>query len=147
MEEIEKILTEAAVSDAVTEKPIKMICAGKEFLIHPPTLGKMQILSKLYLELDIDEKNLEEEPHLEAMRICEANTDTVSKIMAVAVHNDKNDLLDDNKINETAEFFKWNSNPADFGKAILSILTQVNYVNFMNSIRLTKILRQNAVKD
>ena len=61
-------IIEAAVSDAIIGRPISFELDKKKYEIHPPTLGKMQILSKLYLQLDIDEKNLAKEPHLEAMR-------------------------------------------------------------------------------
>ncbi len=103
----------------------------------------MQILSKLYLQLDIDEKNLAEEPHLEAMRICESKTDIVCELMAVATLNSKDELFNDELVKERAELFKWNCYPQDFGNCLLAILAQVNYENFMTSIRLTKILRQN----
>lgn len=114
-----------------------------KFAVNPPTLGKMQVLSKYYLMLEIDEKELEERPHIEAMRVCEAKTDVVCHLMAVATMDGKEDLTSDEKINERAEFFKWNTKPQDFATVILAVLTQVDYVNFTNSIRLTKLLRQN----
>ncbi len=135
-----------AVSDAITEKSIKFNVEDKEFVIHPPTLGKMQLLSKYYLMLDIDENALSEEPHLEAMRICESKTDVICVLMALATFQKKDDLLDDKKIQERAEFFKWNTEPADFSSVLLALLTQVHYENFISSIRLTKTLRQNAPK-
>ena len=62
---------EMNVSDAITEKPIGFSVGTRKFKIYPPTLGKMQILSKYYLQLDIDEDALMEEPHVESMRMCE----------------------------------------------------------------------------
>lgn len=135
---------ESAVSDAMIGRPISFELKGEKFEVHPPTLGKMQILSKLYLQLEIDEEALSENPHLEAMRICDSKTDIVCEIMAVATFDQKEDLLDNDKICERAEFFKWNCLPPDFGTCLLAILTQVDYENFITSIRLTKILRQNA---
>jgi len=137
---------EIAVSDAITEKPVVFTIGNKKFSIHPPTLGKMQILSKYYLMLEIDEKALTNEPHLEAMRVCEAKTDIVCQLMAVATFQKKDDLLDDEKIQERADFFKWNTEPADFSTVLLALLTQVHYENFISSIRLTQTLRQNAPK-
>lgn len=137
-------IIESAVSDAIVGRPISFELKGQRFEIHPPTLGKMQILSKLYLQLEIDEKALKDEPHLEAMRVCESKTDTACEIMAVATLDSKEELLDDQVVNERADFFKWNCLPQDFGTCLLAILAQVNYENFMTSIRLTKNLRQNA---
>ncbi|MDR1161271.1 MAG: hypothetical protein LBK45_02935 [Tannerellaceae bacterium] len=137
---------EMAVSDAVTEKPIRFNIGKHKFSIHPPTLGKMQILSKYYLMLEIDENALGDEPHLEAMRVCESKTDIVCTLMAIATFREKEDLLNAEKIAERAEFFKWNTDPTDFSTILLALLTQVHYENFINSIRLTKTLRQNASK-
>lgn len=138
-----KKIIESAVSDAIIGRPISFELKGGKFEIHPPTLGKMQILSKLYLQLGIDEEALAKEPHLEAMRVCEAKTDVVCELMAVATLNGKDELLDDGKVKERAGFFKWNCLPQDFGTCLLAVLAQVDYENFMTSIRLTKILRQN----
>lgn len=125
------------------KEEIQNVELERNFTISPPTLGKMQILSKYYLELDIDEDKLQEAPHVESMRICESKTDVVCKIMAVSVLNTKEDLLDERKINELADFFKYNSMPSDFSTILLIILTMINYENFISSIRLTRILRQN----
>lgn len=143
--DIEKQI-EIAVSDAVTERPIKLQVGSRRFTINPPTIGKMQILSKYYLMLDIDEGRLLEEPQLEAMRVCKDKADIVTELMAVATFNTKKDLLDSDKINQRAEYFKWNSKVEEFSTVLLAILTQTQYENFMTSIRLTQILRQNKPK-
>lgn len=134
---------EQQVSDAITEKPIRFSIKRRKFEIYPPTLGKMQVLSKLYLQLEIDEKTFIEEPHKEAMRVCENRTDIVCRIMAIACTRSKKAMTDDEKINRLAEYFKWSCYPADFSTCLLAILTQVDYSNFMISIRLTEMLRQN----
>lgn len=115
----------------------------ERFSIHPPTLGKMQILSKLYLQLDIDEHKFNDQPHKEVMRVCEDHADVVCRIMSVATFSSESDLLDDRKIEERANFFKWHCYPEDFCSCMLAILVQVDYSNFINSIRLTKMFRQN----
>lgn len=135
--------TEKYVSDAIAQKPIRFAIGDQKFAIHPPTLGKMQILSKLYLQLEIDEQKLMDEPHTEAMRICENRTDRVCELMAVATFRTQDELLDDEKIEARAEFFKWNCYPQDFSNCMIAILTQIDYQNFILSIRLTKMLRQN----
>ena len=139
-------LIEMSVADAVTEKPIEFVVERRKFKIYPPTIGKMQILSKYFLMLDIDEARLEEEPQLEAMRICESKSDVVVELMATATFKAKEDLLNREKIEERMEFFKWNSKPTEFQFILLSLLVQMQYENFINSIRLTEILRQNKPK-
>jgi nitrate reductase beta subunit len=137
---------EMAVSDAVTEKPIELKIGSRKFKINPPTIGKMQILSKYYLMLDLDEEKLQENPQLEAMRVCRDKSDIVTELMAVATFNNKDDLLNSDKIKERAEYFKWNSKVEEFSIVLLALLTQTQYENFITSIRLTEILRQNKPK-
>ena len=141
-----KTRTEKAVSDAMTEKPLKFKVGKRTFTVHPPTLGKMQVLSKYYLDLEINDEVLGQHPHTESMRVCENKTDVVCRLMAVATFDKKEDLTDDEKIDTLAEFFKWHCKPEDFAVVVLAILTQVRYENFMSSIRLAETLRQNKPK-
>lgn len=142
----EYIRTELAVTDAITEKPLVFKVKKQTFKVFPPTLGKMQVLSKFYLLLGIDDKKLGEEPQVEAMRVCESKTDNVCRLMAASTFDSQEDLLDDVKIEERANFFKWNCKPSDFSTVVLAILTQVHYENFISSIRLAATLRQNEPK-
>ena len=142
---MEKMI-EMSVADAITEKPIEITVGKKNFEMRPPTIGKMQILSKYYLMLDLDEEKLQDNPQLEAIRICRDKSDIVTELMAVATFNNKDDLLNDDKIKERAEYFKWNSKVEDFSMVLLALLTQTQYENFIISIRLTEILRQNKPK-
>ena len=137
---------EMYVSDAITERPMELVVERRKFKIYPPTLGKMQVLSKYYLMLDIDEEQFANEPIKEAMRLCEEKTDIVCQLMAVATMRDKEDLLNNDKIADVAEYFKWAAKATDFSECILAILVQVDYENFITSIRLTKTLRQNKPK-
>lgn len=139
-------IIESAVADVTTEKPMKFKVGGRTFVVKPPTLGKMQVLSRYYLELELDDENLGRNPQVEAMRVCEAKTDVVCRLMAASTFDKREDLLDDEKISKTAEFFKWKCKPSDFSFVLLALLTQVRYENFINSIRLTSILRQNKPK-
>ncbi len=139
-------LIEMAVSDAMTEKPLVIEVGGINFSINPPTLGKMQVLSKYYLALDIDDKKLGKNPQVESMRVCEEKTDIVCMLMAASTLDKKEELNDDEKIAELADFFKWNCKPSDFSIVLLALLTQIRYENFISSIRLASTLRQNEPK-
>lgn len=141
-----KKIIENAVSDAITEKPIRFKVKKKVFSIKPPTLGKMQVMSKFYLELDLNDEELGKSPHTESMRVCENKTDVVCKLMAASTFDKREDLLNDEKIDSLADFFMWNCRPSDFSLVVLAILTQVRYENFINSIRLAATLRQNKPK-
>lgn len=142
-----QLLIEQHVSDAMTEKPIALRIGDKEYKIAPPSFGKMQILSKLFLELDFDEKTLQENPETEVMRLAVEKTNLVCRLIAVATFNTKEDLMDDDKIAERAELIKWEGKPNDLSIVVLAILTQIDYSNFITSITLTKTLRLNKPSD
>lgn len=139
-------LIESYVSDAMLEKPIALSVGGEDYKIYPPSFGKMQILSKLFLLLEIDEKALSDEPHIESMRVCREKTDIVCRLIAVATLKTKDELLDDKLVADRSEHIKWNGKPEDFSKVMMAILTQIDYSNFISSITLTKMLRLNKPK-
>lgn len=116
---------------------------SRTFTIHPPKLGKMQILSRFFLDLQINEKALEEEPITEAMRVCNAKVDTVCALMAAAVCNTREELTDEAHRRELADFFKWNGDAKDFGALVLAVLVQNDYAKYAASVRLTKSFRMN----
>lgn len=119
----------------------------RQFEIAPPTLGKMQILSRLYLELDFDDVQLHINPMKEVMRLTETKIDIMCEIMAVATLNDKQSLLSAEKIAERARYFRWKCYPSDFATLILALLTQIDYSVFADSIRLTRQFSVNGAKD
>lgn len=134
---------EILVSEAITEKPIEFTVGKQKFEIKPPTFGKLQLLSRLYLMLEIDEDALIERPHKEVMQICETKTDIVCELMATITFESKEDLLDSKKIKERTDFFKWNSRPEHYSMVLMAILTQNDHEGFISSIRLTKYCRLN----
>jgi hypothetical protein len=137
---------EMMVSDAITEKPIGFTVGDRTFSIKPPSIGKLQVLSRYYLLLEMDDKAMDENPMNEAMRVCEEKADTVCSLMAAATFDNKEELLDEDKVKELADFFKWNTTPDSFATVLLALLTQVHYENFIGSIRLTETLRLNKPK-
>ena len=145
-DELPKRLIEMSVADAVTEKPLSFTVAGVGYTVKPPTLAKMQILSKYFLLLEIDDRQFGENPMTEAMRLCVEKTDAVCLLMAVATMETRDELLNDAAIAERAELFKWNANLEHFSTVILAVIAQTRYENFMTSIRLTKTFRINEPK-
>lgn len=137
---------EQMASNAMLEKPIEFETAGEKFQIYPPSFGKMQILSKLFLSLDFDEEKLLNEPMQESMRLCMTKTDFVCALIAVATLRTKEELTDNKIIEERTSFFKWNADPDAFCYVVTSLLAQINYVNFSHSIVLTKTFCINKPK-
>lgn len=112
---------EINVSDAITELPIRFRIGKKEFSIYPPTLGKTQILKKLYLELDINEGLLTINPLAETMRVCKEYPDIVCRIIGYSTFSDKKSLLNTGRVFQRAAFFKDNTSVEDLA-TILSVV-------------------------
>ena len=140
--DIDKII-EIEASKAMTDKPISITLDGEKYEIRPPSLGKIQILASLYLQLDFDEDALIEKPHTEVMRICEDKVDVVCRLMAVATFHTQAELLDDEAVNERAEKFKWGCTTDDYAQVVVAIMTMADYSNFISATRLMKTLRLN----
>jgi hypothetical protein len=156
--------TKQQVSDFIIQKPIPMtVCETvevtkwrffkkrtvqkeikHEFLCHPATVGKMMVLSKLYLDLDFNEEDLDRTPIKECMRLVRDKTDVITRMMAVATIPDK-ELLNEALISERAEFFKWVAKPNDFGTVLIAILSTLDLRNFSLSMRLTKMFDINKI--
>lgn len=132
--------------DEVEKEVEKEFIEREEFKVYTPSIGKLQLLSKLFLKLEIDFEFFKEDPSTALFKCCADKTDVMAEIMAVSIFRRKEDLLNTKLIREKAEFFKWHCNPQDFSIIIAAILTQIDLANFSNSIRLTKLFRLNVPK-
>ena len=121
----------------------KKVETSRTFTIYPPKLGKLQILSRYLLHLGLDDAALKENPYAETLRACAEKPDVVYELMAAAVCNTKEELLDEVHRRELANFFKWHGDAKDFGALVLAILTQNNYASFIKSVGLLKYFRIN----
>lgn len=121
----------------------KKVETSRTFTIYPPKLGKLQILSRYFLQLGLDDAALKENPYAETLRVCAEKPDVVYELMAAAVCNTKEELNDEAHRRELASFFKWNGDAKDFGALVLAILTQNDYASFITSVGLLKHFRVN----
>ena len=119
----------------------------EKYSIFPPTLGKLQILSKLFLNLDLNFDSLKLDPATEIFKCCKDKTDILAEIMAVSVLKTKEELLNNDLISQKKDLFLWNTTPEDFSIIVGAILMQIDLTNFSNSIRLTRLFRLNEPKE
>lgn len=116
---------------------------SRTFTIKPPKLGKLQILSRYLLQLDLNDKALGEDPINEAARVCAEKPDIACELMAAAVCNRQEELENEDYRKELTEFFRWNADAKDFGALILAIIKQNDYPGLIASLRLLKAFRMN----
>lgn len=112
---------EINVSDALTETPVRFRIGKKEFSIFPPTLGKTQILKKLYLDLDVNAGLLALNPLAETMRVCREYPDIVCRIISYSTFSDRKSLLNVEKVYQRAAFFKESASMEDLA-TLMSVI-------------------------
>ena len=129
----------------VEEKVVKTV--KEHHRVYPPTLGKLQLLSKLFLNLDIDFEAFKVDPATEIFKCCGEKTDVLAEIMAISILKTKEELLDSSLVKKKAEIFKWCTSPQDFALVVGALITQIDLSNFSNSIRLTRLFRLNDKRE
>lgn len=111
------------VADAIIEKPIRFNVGKQKYSIYPPTLGKTQILKNLYLSLDINAQLLSLNPLAEAIRISRENPDVVCQIIAYSTFNDKNSIMNTEKVFQRAKTLKEHLTTEDLATLLSLILS------------------------
>lgn len=112
---------EINVSDAMTEMPIRFKIGKAVYSIYPSTLGKTQILKKMYLNLDINAGLLAMNPLAETMRICKEYPDIVCRIIAYSTFADKKSILDADRVSQRTKLLKDTTSVEDLA-TILSVI-------------------------
>lgn len=115
--------TEMNVADAIIEKAIRFNVGKQKYSIYPPTLGKTQILKNLYLGLDVNAQLLSLNPLAEAVRISKENPDFVCQIIAYSTFNDKNSIMNTEKVFQRAKTLKEHLTTEDLATLLSLILS------------------------
>lgn len=111
------------VADAIIEKAIRFNVGKQRYSIYPPTLGKTQILKNLYLGLDVNAQLLSLNPLAEAIRISKENPDVVCQIIAYSTFNDKNSIMNTEKVFQRAKTLKEHLTTEDLATLLSLILS------------------------
>lgn len=115
--------TEMNVADAIIEKAIRFNVGKQKYSIYPPTLGKTQILKNLYFGLDVNVQLLSLNPLAEAIRISKENRDVVCQIIAYSTFNDKNSIMNTEKVFQRAKTLKEHLTTEDLATLLSLILS------------------------
>lgn len=147
------VITEARAIDALLETPEYFDLKGKsgekeKFFLYPLSLGRLMMVSKRLLELDLTLSELGgDDPMKEMWRVCGDKPDKVAEIIAVSTLKTKEEI--EKKLKERTEFFMWSEELTTQALAniLYTIITQSFCEDFMNAIRLVKTLRVTVPKE
>jgi hypothetical protein len=139
------LLIEKGVKFKVPKKSIlKYFSKSKEreFTIKQPYGGALDMMCYEFLQTQIDEEALKENPLQEAKFLVTKSTKRFANIIAIAVLDSKWKIKLFKGV--LAHYFLWRMTPQKMME-LSSILIQVcNFGDFINSIRLTSITRTTA---
>lgn len=138
--------TRSAIN-ALLQKPFEFQISNGEdtetYSIYPPSLGATGLLLDLFFELGIDGERFEADPRTEALKVLKdpKKIALVCRFIALATFCRKEDLLDNAKVKERAEHFRFMAYPTDFCDVVLYIVYSIDVRNFIASIALMQNLQ------
>lgn len=96
---------ENGLADIIMERPFGFKVGERQFYLYPMTLGKSYLLSRIIESLDVNKNLLSSNPYAEAIRLCSLNKDSVVRIIVYNTLNSKQDIFNDELVNERIKFF------------------------------------------
>ncbi len=158
---LEKLAAEAIIDTpvAVTIKEAKRV-AKRRFLpflrttvvyeavhyIQPFTLGKQEMISRLFADLDLDWDKMKAADGIvqELLRVSAQKTDIIAKILAIAIDNEPRKLIHPNRLERRANEIKAVNTLSEFSRVIIAMYEQLNPAAFSMAMRFVQILNLNA---
>lgn len=111
------------IADMVMERPLEFYIGDERYNLYPVTLGKSYLIHRLLVSLEMSHSNVQVNPFLEAIRLCESKLDTVVRLVVYSTLNNKDDLFNERLIQQRCEYFKSNIDKEDMAKLLLYLLT------------------------
>lgn len=116
-----------------------------KFHLKQPYLGTLLQISKMYLEMEIDEQKFGDNAYQDSYMLVPENARRMSMIVALSMINDKIRIKWFAK--PLSNWLLWRLNPSKLFQLMVVVLTLSNTASFTNSIRLTKALRMMKPKE
>lgn len=131
------------IDDALMEKPYPFVVESegkgeRHFFLYPVTLGKMHLLKRHMENLQIDFKNIQVNPHLEALRVVSIKREEVCRVFAYHTLKRKRDIFDTQQVNDTTAFLNDNLSDEELATLLIHILTKDNVEAFKQHLGITK---------
>lgn len=114
--------------------------------IQPLTLGKQQMISRLFadLEIDWDKMKTADGTVQELLRVSAHKTDILAKILAIALESEPRKFMHPERLERRAKEILAVNTVSEFGKVIIALYEKLNPVAFTTAMRFVQILNLNA---
>lgn len=136
------LLLDRGVEFTVAKKGFLKKKKERKFLIKQPYLGTLDILSSLFLRMELNENELNSDPLGETKRLINRSAKDCAMVVAVAILNDKWKIKFFKK--RLANYLLWRVTPQKLWQLTLIINNMSNLWDFTNSIRLMSGARTTA---
>lgn len=114
---------ENGLADIIMERPFGFKVGERQFYLYPMTLGKSYLLSRIIESLDVNNNLLSSNPYAEAIRLCSLNKDSVVRIIVYNTLNNKQDIFNDELVNERMKFFADNLDAKELAELLSIVLS------------------------
>ena len=96
---------EINIADTIIEMPTAFNIGRHNFCIYPPTLGKTYLLSRLFKNLEADNRMISSNPYAEALRLCSEKKEIVCRILSYYTFKKKDDVFNNTRIEKRVKVF------------------------------------------
>lgn len=114
---------ENGLADIIMERPFGFKVGERQFYLYPMTLGKSYLLSRIIESLNVNNNLLSSNPYAEAIRLCSLNKDSVVRIIVYNTLNNKQDIFNDELVNERMKFFADNLDAKELAELLSVVLS------------------------
>lgn len=137
--EFDSLEAEKSELKSLTERGVKFKLGKKEYILKEFYAGTLDRLSAIFIEMQIDEDLLKENPIGESVRITNKSAKLCAKALAIAILNNRWKLMF--LVPFMTRKILWSLTPSKLAHVSVLIMQMSNYGDFMNSIRLIAGIR------
>lgn len=128
----------SAIINVLLERPTNINISGRSFRIMPISLGKSLLMSKYASLIKFDGQRVQRDPLAELVHACQSSRSAVSQLLAIYVTDKRSLILDDDYINDTAQFISDNLNDAEMATLLQMYFDQPSISYYMKLLGIDK---------
>ena len=136
--ENEKREIEQFAADVIMGRPYGFSVGGKHFYLYPMTLGKMLMTHNILESLSINQKNVEANVTLEALRLAKEKKEECLTYICMNTCKDKEELFDTVFVSKRTECFRKELSVEDIAALMIILLSSDRTSVFMHHYGIDK---------
>lgn len=131
---VDEGLMDMNIEDAIIGRPFGFSVGKRKLFLYPVTLGKLYLLGRLSIELEINEDIIYTNPYLEALRLCEQKKELVCRILSYHTFDLKMDMFNEAKIRCRARLLMENLKKEELATLFVLVISTDNTESFIKHL-------------